>query len=367
MIWECPDLLASELWPEGIPPGCRYNNTPDFFIQQRKEMVLRLSQPTLGQATPPPIGSQQQELIQMWYETAFRYSRMNLTKASDTLVAIRGLADLMGKYLSMRYFCGHWEEGIIQSMLWSGGSARGGNGQPLIAPSWSWASVQEVKFEIKHLWDNTDSLVAEFLGSSTDNPPSPVAELDAAIDNPQTPEHCCLNLRGQVYRIGSAAGDMLSWAEGNGSASIKLQSEDSIIKNWNDEYGYPYLCCRIDAHRLESFNIEDYIDTQVTIKSNEGEDEDMQWHSYKPHKDTRALFCIWLWVGEYTSHGLLLRQVGPKAQGDGKEAQGDGTETQGGPLICERIGTIWRMTGRDTLQILKGPDSGRKAQELYLI
>lgn len=337
-------------------------------------MAFLLSQPTLGQATPPRIGSQQKDLIQMWYETVVRYSQMNFTKASDTLVAIRGLADLMGKYLNMQYFCGHWEEGIIQSLLWSGGSARGGNAQPLIAPSWSWASVQEVKFEIQRQWEDTDSLVAEFLGASIDNPQAPVAELGATVDNPPAPEHCCLRLRGQVYRVGSGERDMLSWSEGNGSVSINVQSEDSIIKNWNDEYDDPYLCCRIDAHRLKSFNIEDYIDKRVTIEPNEGEDEDMQWHSYKPHEDTRALFCIWLWVGEYTSHGLLLRQVGPKAQGgrkevqgDRKEAQGDGTETQGGPLICERIGTIWRMTGKDTLQILKGPDSGRKAQELYLI
>lgn len=334
MIWECSALLASELWPGGIPPGC----TPDSLIQQRKEMVFLLSQPKLGHATPLPIGSQQKDLIHMWYKTVESYSRMNLTKASDTLFAIRGLADLMREYLDTQYFCGHWKKGFLQSLIWSGRSARRGTAQPQIAPSWSWASVQDVKFDIRNSWEDTDPLVAEFLG--------------ATIDNPRAPEYCCLQLRGQVYRIGSGAGDTLSLSEFDGSVLINLQSEESTMKLWDD----PYLCCRIDAHRLESFKIEDYIDTQVVIVPNKFSDKDERWHTLRSDEHTGALLCIWVWVDDYTTHGLLLRQVGLQAQFKGCDRP-----------ICERLGTIRRTTGNDTLQILKGADSGREAQELYLI
>lgn len=267
---------------------------------------------------------------------------MNLTEASDTLFAIRGLADLMREYLDVQYFCGHWETGLLQSLVWNGRSARRGSAQPLIAPSWSWASVQEVKFDIHHSWEDTDSLVAEFLG--------------ATPDNPRTPEYCCLQLRGQMYRIGSGAGDMLSLSEFNGSVSIKVQSEDSIMKTWDDEYDSPYLCCRIDAHRIESFKIEDYIDAQVVIVPDEFDDKDERWYALRSDEHAGALFCIWLWVGDHTTHGLLLRQIGLQAQFKGRDRP-----------ICERLGTIWRRTGNDTLKILKGADSGREAEELYLI
>lgn len=338
MIWECAELLASELWPEGIPPGCK----PGPFIQQRKEMVHLLSQPNLQHATPLTIGSQHKDLVRMWYETVVTYSQMNLTKASDTLFAIRGLADLMRTHFNMQYFCGHWEKGFVPSLIWSGRSARRGTAQPQIAPSWSWASVQDVNFDIQHSWEDTDSLVAEFLG--------------ATLDNPRAPEYCCLQLRGQVYRIGSGAGDMLSLSEFDGSVSINVQSEDSTMKVWNDEYDDLYLSCRIDAHRLESFKIEDYIDTQVVIVPSEFDDKDKRWHTLRSDEHTGALFCIWLWVDEHTTHGLLLRQVGVQAQFEGCDRP-----------ICERLGTIWRMTGNDTLKILKGADSGREAQELYLV
>lgn len=97
-------------------------------------MVFSLTQPSTGQMGTIPIGSQQQDLLKMWYETVLRYSRMNLTKASDTLPAIVGLEGLMKKYLNIQYFYGHWESGIVQSLLWTGRSARSGNDQPPIAP-----------------------------------------------------------------------------------------------------------------------------------------------------------------------------------------------------------------------------------------
>lgn len=149
---------------------------------------------------------------------------------------------------------------------------------------------------------------------------------------------------------------MLSSSEFDGSVSINVLSDDSIMKVWNDEYDDPYLCCRIDSHRLKSFDIANY--TGERAVTNECDDYDMRWHKFEEHGRAGALFCIWLYVDEHTTHGLLLRQVGAKAS-----EQPKGLELP----VCERLGTIWRMTGEHTMQILKGSDSRREAQELYLI
>jgi hypothetical protein len=70
------------------------------------------------------------------------YSRRNLTLRKDKLVAIGGLARLVGMQsrLDTNYVAGMWRSHLISQLAWQsrGATVRG---SPFVAPTWSWASV----------------------------------------------------------------------------------------------------------------------------------------------------------------------------------------------------------------------------------
>jgi hypothetical protein len=85
-------------------------------------------------------------LLNAWRDIVGLYTAANLTYLSDKLAAISGLArrfDTVSKGVLGGYFAGLWEVDFIYQLGWS---TNGPDNPPLpdyVAPSWSWASVQE--------------------------------------------------------------------------------------------------------------------------------------------------------------------------------------------------------------------------------
>ena len=74
-----------------------------------------------------------------WESLVQEYSCMNLSKTSDKLVAIAGVANRFARFLELpytSYMAGHWREDLPRSLLWS---VQHGRSFPDRAPSWSWA------------------------------------------------------------------------------------------------------------------------------------------------------------------------------------------------------------------------------------
>lgn len=113
-----------------------------------------------------------------WHGIVERYSALNLSKETDRLPALSGLAmrasSLLGKYI-----CGLWFSTLIDDLLWRVPMLDHESGRPAkyIGPSWSWVSV---KGSVKYWQDFTDDL-----------------ELDEAI---QRLEHDSLNLDSSYER-----------------------------------------------------------------------------------------------------------------------------------------------------------------------
>jgi hypothetical protein len=110
-------------------------------------------------------------LVVKWRRVITEYSGMNLSKPSDRLPAIAGIARSVGKQLNSAYLAGLWRSALPGDLLWrvdhayQGQERRSPYGLTIfygpqertsayIAPSWSWASV---KGRVKYYRLNTRS------------------------------------------------------------------------------------------------------------------------------------------------------------------------------------------------------------------
>jgi hypothetical protein len=113
MIWQCRQLAVTE-------------NGTKIFDEAQNPLVL-------------DTGSSDHSL---WLRKISRYSRLSLTKPSDRLPAVSGLANEFGGRRKDIYLAGHWKRSLIVSLLWNvSTSVSLKSSDQLRAPSWSWASV----------------------------------------------------------------------------------------------------------------------------------------------------------------------------------------------------------------------------------
>jgi hypothetical protein len=90
LIWECEELLASSLFPDGIPDGLRhsrrYNNRTSLADQ--------------------------------WSDIIWEYSKAKLSKATDKLIALSGLARDMHTRTGSEYVAGMFRYNLETELLW---------------------------------------------------------------------------------------------------------------------------------------------------------------------------------------------------------------------------------------------------------
>ncbi|KAF2101722.1 HET-domain-containing protein [Rhizodiscina lignyota] len=95
-----------------------------------------------------------------WYEMVFQYSRRNMSRESDKLPAMSGLARLWQQLLGEEYVAGLWKGDLIEGIAFQcfGGTHR--RPEQWRAPSWSWASVDGI-LSVTHLGGWTDLAVVK--------------------------------------------------------------------------------------------------------------------------------------------------------------------------------------------------------------
>jgi hypothetical protein len=81
--------------------------------------------------------------LKVWFDLVGKYSTLNLTRESDKLPAVAGLALRAANYLSKTYLAGLWEEDLPYCLLWyvRRGHLVSARLQEYV-PSWSWASIR---------------------------------------------------------------------------------------------------------------------------------------------------------------------------------------------------------------------------------
>lgn len=121
IMWECHTDACLETVPEGFRDHRNLLDgaPPDFTWFRTKERGLESA----------------------WHTVVEQYSHCFLTKKSDKLIAISGIADYFTSRYGSQYLFGHWKEHVPSSLLWQSLGSRVKDTQvsplPLLAPSWS--------------------------------------------------------------------------------------------------------------------------------------------------------------------------------------------------------------------------------------
>lgn len=120
--WECRHTLACETFPTGAP-----YYTPNVVDTFREIIAENI------------IGSNEE-----WLHWVKEYTKKILTKDSDKLVAIAGLATYVQRRLNWAeedYCAGLWRHDLAVDLLWRA-AGMGTKISSYVAPSWSWASIR---------------------------------------------------------------------------------------------------------------------------------------------------------------------------------------------------------------------------------
>ena len=88
------------------------------------------------------------ETNRRWFELVSMYSERHLTRPTDCLIAIAGIAQKISDGGGLQYRAGIWAENSIFNLLWKAGNNSRARPTRYRAPSWSWASVDS---NISHL------------------------------------------------------------------------------------------------------------------------------------------------------------------------------------------------------------------------
>ena len=102
------------------------------------------SQSLQGQATrlvSSPTETALGDFNKLWYNLLTDYTRRGLTKPSDKLIALSGVAQEVQRETSLRYYAGHWLKSLAEGLCWIYSEEPCVKAVPYRAPSWSWASM----------------------------------------------------------------------------------------------------------------------------------------------------------------------------------------------------------------------------------
>ncbi|KAH9208157.1 heterokaryon incompatibility protein-domain-containing protein, partial [Leptodontidium sp. 2 PMI_412] len=127
LFWECQELQACEKVPRG------FLNTTYKRPNPHMRVIDIASQELAWNAVPAPF-------FQVWEEIVTAYTSADLTKESDKLIAIGGLASILALKSGVRYTAGLWHHDLLRQLLWRVEKPVH-RPQNYRAPSWSWASA----------------------------------------------------------------------------------------------------------------------------------------------------------------------------------------------------------------------------------
>jgi hypothetical protein len=153
LVWECDTLSACERFPG--PTGI------EGLVDAKKRVRASVDKLRCVQVIDRPLG---QELHDSWKPIIKAYSSAGLTKQTDRLIAIEGIAQWLAQKYTSSYVAGLFTRNMESQLAWKVGDddKRQREGSRLripdirVAPSWSWASFLG-EIEVLPQWQSVDS------------------------------------------------------------------------------------------------------------------------------------------------------------------------------------------------------------------
>ena len=134
LYWECIDVHS-----EWGAPDIRLSDSSLAISRVRSRLHGR------GDMIQPGLHDFASEKLVDWYHLIEIYTACGLTRPSDKLEAVSGLANAFARsegYNERDYYAGIWADGLASNLLWHVADPRKSKRQTEYrGPSWSWASV----------------------------------------------------------------------------------------------------------------------------------------------------------------------------------------------------------------------------------
>jgi hypothetical protein len=145
LYWECNETCACERFPKGRihPWGPSYRPVVSFAN----------------------LEMQSSHTYTDWVFIVKYYSRSNLSRETDKLTALFGIASRMRSSLGDDYLAGMWRKNLEYKLLWRARPFKGSfvessvtKPATYVAPSWSWASLNGTEISLTSYSDEFDNI-----------------------------------------------------------------------------------------------------------------------------------------------------------------------------------------------------------------
>ena len=142
MHWECSHctLIESSIMPTGVS-GISDRFALAHWTSNKMVLPAGIAQQSLTQLVPERDVIKRDDLYNTWLQIIPNYTARNLTRQSDILPALAGLASIFQAYLGDRYLAGLWEGDLLRGLLWRVKEPSQIKSAEPRCPSWSWASA----------------------------------------------------------------------------------------------------------------------------------------------------------------------------------------------------------------------------------
>jgi hypothetical protein len=147
LLWECCEMEAAERYPTGLPPIMVDH---DRGTRIKKCLMDVLTNATARVSNLPDGNNQDLDTYEVWNKIIKIFTSSSITKSSDKLAALSGIAKRVKDIRKDEYVAGLWRRDLARQLLWNVDECKQWDGSPserptqYRAPSFSWAAVDGV-------------------------------------------------------------------------------------------------------------------------------------------------------------------------------------------------------------------------------
>lgn len=147
IAWECRHLEATE----SLPYGTSNLEVKDGVVVETTRLKSSLAQDYVPRSLVPDAEHLAWQAHECWKRIIERYSTTSITKESDRLIALAGIAQMSSRQIGSKvlYVAGLWEKWLASQLLWRVNSDYSDGkysfpqrrAKTFIAPTFSWARI----------------------------------------------------------------------------------------------------------------------------------------------------------------------------------------------------------------------------------
>lgn len=149
LFWECCTSFTSESYTKtNIGPGFIQawfdSNTLKRLLYDVQSPVPAIESdlgPMFQSSSNGTTHTTSSKVYRLWCQFLHAYSGRHLTRESDVLVALTGIAEEVGRVLNDRLVFNLWEARFVKEMCWQPSNHGSRRRMTWRAPTWSWAST----------------------------------------------------------------------------------------------------------------------------------------------------------------------------------------------------------------------------------